>query len=115
MRNPSCYCYAACLVQSSLPPLDSCFALEQIASGSNAEAAASQYPLQEAAASQLVIVDGLLSLELSSLSSMPDGVYVGGVKDAPSQIVAAQLVSVGRPWLDAHMWTSAHACHPSGT
>lgn len=69
----------------------------QIANGNGAEDAVRQHPLQEASASQLVIIDGVASLELSNLSSMPDGVYVGGIQNAPSQVVSHQLVSCQTP------------------
>lgn len=76
-----------------------CIALHQaalyvkVASGNGAEEAVGQHPLDAATSSRLVIVDGVASPELSSLSSMPDGVYVGGIENAPSQAVSQQLVS----------------------
>ena len=55
--------------------------------------AVNQHPLDAASSSQLVIVNGVLSAELSSLSSIPDGVYVGGLQHAPAQAVSQHLVS----------------------
>ena len=69
----------------------------QVANGASAADAVSQHPLPEVSASQLVIVDGVPSLELSNLSSMPDGVYVGGIQNAPDQVVSHQLVSCHMP------------------
>lgn len=67
--------------------------LLQIPNGSGVKDAVTEHPLEEASTSQLVIVDGIPSLELSNLSSMPDDVYVGGIQHAPSQVVSQQLVS----------------------
>ncbi len=64
-----------------------------MASGDGAEEAVGQHPLDAATSSRLVIVDGVVSPELSSMSSMPDGVYIGGIENAPSQAVSQQLVS----------------------
>lgn len=55
-----------------------------------------QHPLEAASTSRLVIVDGVPSAELSSLASMPDGVYVGGIQNAPAQAVSQHLVSCAR-------------------
>ena len=65
----------------------------QIPNGSGAKDTVTQHPLEESSASQLVIVDGIPSSELSNLSGLPDDVYVGGAQHAPSQVVAQQLVS----------------------
>ena len=67
--------------------------LLQIPDGTGAKDTVIQHPLEESSTSQLVIIDGVPSLELSNLSSMPDDVYVGGVQHAPSQVVSQQLVS----------------------
>lgn len=64
----------------------------QVANGNGAKDAVTQHPLLEASTSQLVIVDGIPSLQLSNLSGMPDGVYIGGLESAPSQVVSQQLV-----------------------
>ncbi len=66
-------------------------ALLQVASGHDGGHAVADHPLE--AAAQLVIVDGAPSAELSSLSGLPDGVYVGGIHNAPSQAVSQNLVS----------------------
>lgn len=63
----------------------------QVASGDGAEEAVGQHPLDAATSSRLVIVDGVASPELSSLCSMPDGMYIGGIQNAPSQAVSQQL------------------------
>ena len=63
------------------------------ASGDGAKEAVGQHPLDAATSSRLVVVDGVVSPELSSVSSMPDGVYIGGIENAPSQAVSQQLVS----------------------
>ena len=65
------------------------------ASGDGAEEAVGQHPLDAATSSRIVIVDGVVSLDLSSVSSVPDGVYIGGIENAPSQAVSQQLVSCG--------------------
>lgn len=67
--------------------------LLQIPNGTGAKDTVTQHPLEKSSTSQLVIVDGIPSLELSNLSSLPDDVYVGGVQHAPSQVVSQQLVS----------------------
>lgn len=67
--------------------------LLQMPNGSGVKDTVTEHPLEEASTSQLVIVDGIPSLELSNLSNMPDDVYVGGIQHAPSQVVSQQLVS----------------------
>ncbi|KAL3132695.1 hypothetical protein ABBQ32_009205 [Trebouxia sp. C0010 RCD-2024] len=61
--------------------------------GAGADDAAGQHPLEEASASQLVIVDGIPSLQLSNLSSIPKNVFVGGIQHAPNQVISEQLGS----------------------
>lgn len=63
----------------------------QVADSGDAGEAVNQHPLDAASSSQLVIVDGVISAELSSLSSIPDGVYVGGIHNAPAQPVSQHL------------------------
>ena len=85
----------------------------KVASGDGAEEAVGQHPLDAATSSRLVIVDGVASPELSSLCSMPDGMYIGGIQNAPSQAVSQQLVSCGssikelilrsRPWISTYV------------
>lgn len=65
----------------------------KVADNGDAGEAANQHPLDAASSSQLVIVDGVISADLSSLSSIPDGVYVGGIQHAPAQAVSQHLVS----------------------
>ena len=67
--------------------------LLQIPNGSGVKDTVTEHPLEEASTSQLVIIDGIPSPELSNLSSMPNDVYVGGIQHAPSQVVSQQLVS----------------------
>lgn len=78
--------------------------------GAGAEDAARQHPLEEASASQLVIVDGIPSLELSNLSSIPENVFVGGIQHAPSQVVSEQLVSLNTLLASAQGVTCSSAC-----
>ena len=39
-----------------------------------------------------VIVDGRLDTDLSNLAGLPEGVYVGSIRDAPEEVVAMRLV-----------------------
>jgi hypothetical protein len=48
--------------------------------------------LPEADLTRLVVVNGALRPELSDLSGLPEGVYVGGIQGAP-EAVASKLVS----------------------
>ena len=76
-------------------------------------AVSSQQPPEEAlsghhieGASRLVVVDGVLDQALSDTAGLPDGVYCGGLQDAPAEIVDRCLVSTGlsgshSPALDA--------------
>lgn len=65
----------------------------KVADNGDAGEAVNQHPLDAASSSQLVIVNGVISAELSSLASIPDGVYVGGIQHAPAQAVSQHLVS----------------------
>ena len=69
----------------------------QVANSAGSESAVGQHALQAASASQLVIVDGIPCLQLSNLSDMPEGVYIGGIQNAPSQVISHQLVSSAFP------------------
>ena len=65
----------------------------QASSGSapiSAQVVSERFPLPEAAHTRLVIVNGTLRPELSDLSGLPDGVYVGGIQGAPA--TAAKLL-----------------------
>lgn len=73
--------------------VDLSVSLLQAPGGAGADDAAGQHPLEEASASQLVIVDGIPSLQLSNLSSIPKNVFVGGIQHAPNQVISEQLVS----------------------
>ena len=42
---------------------------------------------------RVVLVDGIPNWELSSITALPVGVYVGGLQDAPQATVEAHLVS----------------------
>ena len=57
-----------------------------------AAAAADRHPFDEAAGSRIVVRNGALDGTLSDVSSLPEGVFVGSLADAPPE-VAAQLVS----------------------
>eukprot|EP00803_Ostreobium_quekettii_P009992 evm.model.scf_1621.1 EVM.evm.TU.scf_1621.1 scf_1621:591-5673(-) len=46
---------------------------------------------REQPANTVVLVDGVLNWELSSLGALPDGVYVGGLEGAPQETVQACL------------------------
>ena len=64
----------------------------QAVDGANPAEAVEQHSLEAASASRLVLVNGILSAQLSSLSSLPDGIYVGNLTDAPEQAVSQNLV-----------------------
>lgn len=53
-------------------------------------------PLDQSKGSRLVVVDGVLAPQLSDLSSLPEGVYVGSIASAPdsSKPQLALLVSL---------------------
>ena len=53
----------------------------------------SSHVLREDNELRAVIVDGVLDQGLSNLSGLPDGVYIGGIRDAPEELVAMRLVS----------------------
>ena len=50
------------------------------------------FPLPEADLTRLVLVNGKLRLELSDLSGLPEGVYLGSIQAAP-EATASKLVS----------------------
>lgn len=47
--------------------------------------------LSESASSVAVLVNGVLRADLSRLSGLPKGVYVGGLKGAPAAVVAKMV------------------------
>ena len=58
----------------------------QAASGSapvSSRVVSERYSLPEAASTRLVIVNGALRPELSNLSGLPQGVYLGSIQGAP--------------------------------
>lgn len=63
----------------------------QAVDGANPVEAVERHSLEAASASRLVLVNGILSAQLSSLSSLPDGTYVGNLTDAPEQAVSQNL------------------------
>lgn len=63
----------------------------EVANGDGAGEAVAHHSFEAASTSQLVIADGVYSAELSSMSSMPDGVYIGGIHNAPDQAVSHHL------------------------
>lgn len=72
-----------------------------------------QLDFPEAAGSRVVVVNGAFRPELSDLSALPQGVYVGGCAGAPAEALQ-QLVSVG-----GCLWgcsSEAEAlCRPAGS
>ena len=58
-----------------------------------AAAAVARHPLDEAAGCRVVVRNGVVDKGLSDLSSLPDGVFVGGLADAPADF-SARLVSL---------------------
>ena len=60
-----------------------------------AAAAAAARPLKAAAAATVMVVDGLIDEQASSLEGLPKGVYVGGLASAPADVVSFALVRLG--------------------
>lgn len=58
-----------------------------------AAAAAAARPLKAAAAATVVLVDGVIDEQASSLAGLPKGVYAGGLAGAPADVVSFALVS----------------------
>ena len=71
-----------------------------------AAAAVERHPLDEAAGCRMVVRNGVLDKGLSDLSSLPDGVFVGRLADAPAE-ASAQLVRASAP---LHKATQASEC-----
>jgi Fe-S cluster assembly protein SufD len=61
-----------------------------------AAAAAARHALGRAPAAALVLVDGALREELSSVGPLPPGTYVGALAGAPAEVVAAALGAQSR-------------------
>jgi Fe-S cluster assembly protein SufD len=61
-----------------------------------AAALAAGRPLQRAAAATVVLVDGVMHEQASSVDGLPAGVYIGGLGGAPQDVVAFALVG-GQP------------------
>jgi Fe-S cluster assembly protein SufD len=56
-------------------------------------AAVAARPLKQAAAATVVVVDGVMDAQHSSMAGLPAGVYVGGLAGAPQDVVSFALVS----------------------
>ena len=56
-----------------------------------AAAAVDRHPLDEAAGCRVVVRNGMVDTGLCDLSSVPNGVFVGSLADAPAE-ASAQLV-----------------------
>ena len=72
----------------------------QVASGSapvSSQVISERYALPEAASTRLVIVNGTLRPELSDLSGLPQGVYLGSIQGAPAASAAILVRGGSRP------------------
>ena len=80
-----------CLLQSPLTSNADRQVLTDDMTESAALAAIGRHPLDEAAGCRVVVRNGVVDRDLTDLSSLPDGVFVGSLADAPAE-AGAQLV-----------------------
>ena len=66
--------------------------LPQVSTGQVNQETTDLRTLDEDPAYRLVVVDGQVSAQLSSLAGLPEGVFTGSLHDAPDQATADNLV-----------------------
>lgn len=65
----------------------------QVQVGDVGQDAVDQRSLDIHPAHRLVVVDGQVSAQLSSVSDLPDGVFIGSLQDVPNSATSESLVS----------------------